>query len=303
MARWDTESWWQVLRSGDKPSLECRAAHYTEAVLVELERLCLTWARNLQVYRDHGCPWIPMVLNRMETSEEKKLIPLLTYISAVAMLTNGDYIVYTQLYELKKTLPYSQARLQQLQILSNFTFQKYTGMTLYKLHQDIPVKLVKRTQPKPREGQKKQQQEDLLEVPLEVAGELTLDEDHDCPPVGKLWYLLAALRHPAQSCFGDLLRGRKEPDFHQGVLWPRSPPERRTGGSPSSASKLDRKHLPGNAGKEAVPGRGGHQHYQCALGSALIKVVLQDLLDRNAPIPLGALQRPAETSPCRGTQG
>lgn len=119
-----------------------------------------------------------MVLNRLPTMQDPRLLPILTYISALAMLTNGDYIVFTELYELKKRLSVTEVRLQQHQVLLHFTLQKYTGTTLYKLHKDI------------------QQQEEVLEVPVEVVGRVRMDEEDPCPPMGTMRYLPANIRVP-----------------------------------------------------------------------------------------------------------
>lgn len=101
--RWDARSWWEVLRPGAKPNLQSRAAHYTAAACIDLERHGLTWAKNIQVYQDHAFPWMEMVLHRLPSDlPQQRLLPILTYISALGMLANGDYVVYTELHKLRQ---------------------------------------------------------------------------------------------------------------------------------------------------------------------------------------------------------
>lgn len=146
---WDGKLWLEVLRPGQTPCPQSRVAETTLAVCVEIERLGLSWAKNLQVYRDHGMPWLEKCMARMPSGlQPAPRLALLTFLSCVAMLMNGDYVSYAQVEQLIKRLPVTQARMQTLKILSNYTLSRICSTMVWRLHEDIPHKV--RVTPAPR---------------------------------------------------------------------------------------------------------------------------------------------------------
>lgn len=195
---WDGKSWWQVLRPGDTPSAASRAAASTLAVCVEVERRGLSWSRNLQVYRDHGMPWMEKVLVRLPRMAAGQELLLLTFLSCIGMLQNGDYVSYNDLAVLVTQLPVPQSRLQALHLMSNFSLPRMSGVVLYKLHEDIPHRLQKE-KPKllsPTKRKEPAKDEDTLEVAMEGVQEVRVDLTQPCPPTLKVRCLPASSKVP-----------------------------------------------------------------------------------------------------------
>lgn len=182
--------------------------------MVELQRRGLTWARNLQIYRDHGFPWMEKILARLPRKDIVEHLLILTFCSCVGMLQNGDYISYAELATLVKDLPMPQSQLQSLQVLSKYILRRWTGMAIFKLDEDIPFKLkveknrnvpMKRKQPEPEE-----EPEDVLEVPPEDVQEVRVDIPPPCPPVGRVRYLPANVSLPWKPVEEDIISLGKE---------------------------------------------------------------------------------------------
>lgn len=70
-------------------------------------------------------------------------VNVLTFVSAVGLVMNGDFMDYYHLkillYDMSKVT--SQADLQKLQILSRATLPKVVNVLIWKLHEVIPVRL------------------------------------------------------------------------------------------------------------------------------------------------------------------
>ncbi len=145
------------------------------AVCVEIEHLDLSWSKNLQVYRDNSMPWIPKCLARIPQNMEKtEELTLLTFLSCVGMLMNGDFVSYMKIESLIPKLPMTQDRLQTMQILSNCSLLRVCTSFVWRLHEDIPHKLGTRRKLKPAQSNKRkepddndQRMEDVQEVSLE----------------------------------------------------------------------------------------------------------------------------------------
>ena len=93
---------------------------------VELERRSLTYSRNLEKYREHGMAWMEKVMSRLPrrlNDTQKSHLTVLTFISSIALIMNGEYVDYEQLRDLLYDMGpiISQGNLQRFQILSKFT--------------------------------------------------------------------------------------------------------------------------------------------------------------------------------------
>lgn len=142
---WNYRDWIQVSH-GDQSILQMsHVASNTLQVLSEIERRSLCFSKHLEVYRDHGMPWMATVLQRLP--KEMKgglLLNTLTFISCVALIQNGAYIDFVHLKELLLQMSLggvSQARLQQLLILGKFNLEKVRNVRIWRLHPSVPYKV------------------------------------------------------------------------------------------------------------------------------------------------------------------
>ena len=95
-------------------------ASKTLQVMSEIERRSLCFSKHLEVYREHGMPWMATALQRLPMAMKGGLLlNTLTFISCVALVQNGAYIDFVNLKDLCQQMSLggvSQARLQQLLI-------------------------------------------------------------------------------------------------------------------------------------------------------------------------------------------
>lgn len=155
-------------------------ASMTLQVCVEVERRSLTYSRNLEKYRDHGMAWMEKVLTRLPPGLKKTpnmMLRVLTFVSCIGMLMNGDYVSYNQLRNLLDEMSntFSQKDLQKLQIQLRFTLPKVFNMVIWKLHEDIPYHVVPQVRPVLKTPQRLECPED--ELPEEDVQEVELQDD------------------------------------------------------------------------------------------------------------------------------
>lgn len=117
----------------------------------EVERRSLSFSRNLEKYRDHGMSWIAKVLERLPPRLAPLVrLQLLTFVSSIGMIQNGDFVNYNHLrmllIEMSQTV--NQEMLQKWLILSKFTLPKVFNMLIWKLHEDIQYRLGGPQQPR-----------------------------------------------------------------------------------------------------------------------------------------------------------
>lgn len=62
-----------------------------------MERRGFCFSRNTQKYMDHGMPWVKDVLGRLpKRLEHQDTVKLMTFVSCIAMIQNGDFISFEQ---------------------------------------------------------------------------------------------------------------------------------------------------------------------------------------------------------------
>ncbi|CAL8275580.1 unnamed protein product [Arctogadus glacialis] len=102
-------------------------ASKTLQVMSEIERRSLCFSKHLEVYREHGMPWMATALQRLpKAMKGGLLLNTLTFISCVAL-----------------------ARLQQLLIQEKFTLDKVRNLRIWSLHPTVYYKLQKQGIPIP----------------------------------------------------------------------------------------------------------------------------------------------------------
>ncbi|KAL7397250.1 hypothetical protein ABVT39_019213, partial [Epinephelus coioides] len=135
------------------PHTFSRARALTLQVFSEIERRSLCFSKHLEVYREHGMPWMATALQRLPKQlMGGLLINTLTFICCVALIQNGAYIDFVHLKDLLQQMSLggmSQARLQQLLIQGKFTLDKVRNVRIWSLHPTIPYRLEKRATPMP----------------------------------------------------------------------------------------------------------------------------------------------------------
>lgn len=113
---------------------------------MELERGGFIYSTNLDKYKDHGMPWMEKVMSPLPDALEKTpniRMRVLTFLSCVGMIMNGNFIDFNHLRSLLTDMSqtYSQKILQQLQ--SWFMLPKVFNAYIWRL-QDIPYRLVQK---------------------------------------------------------------------------------------------------------------------------------------------------------------
>ena len=176
---WNWKHFWNITLSQRAISLPARVALVTGDVLVNLENKKLTFARNLQPYKDNGMPWMENILSRLEKQNlsHDQLVHICTFLSSIALLQQNIYVDYNVLSRIELDLALSQKRLRQLQIQSAFLLQGINILKLWKLHEDIPIKLQLTSQP--AAGRPRQWAHHHVEQPLENLVPDSHSEDQD----------------------------------------------------------------------------------------------------------------------------
>lgn len=107
---------------------------------------------------------------------------LLTFLSCVGMLMNGDYVSYKEMEVLIPMLAIPQAQLQKLQILSNCCLPRICPFVVWKLHQDIPHRLLNVKPMTSKTGVKRKEPHEDFQM-MEVLQEVVLEDLPQVPPV------------------------------------------------------------------------------------------------------------------------
>lgn len=124
---WNFRDFVQLHPADQPPSQLSTVAALTLSVCTEMERRSLAYSRTMEKYRDHRMPWMQATLSRLPPAIKGMLsVKVVTFVSSIGMIMNGDFIQYNHLLTLlKETSPVaSQADLQKLNILSKFTLPK-----------------------------------------------------------------------------------------------------------------------------------------------------------------------------------
>lgn len=138
------------------------------------------------------------ILTRLPKLTDTQELIVLTFLSCVGMLQNGDYVTYNEVGPLVSGLPLSQAKMQGLHLQSNYSLPRVGRVVMYKLHEDIPHKLdtKKLQQGVKRKTEEDEKEEESLEVPEEDVQEVRVDIPPACPPTGNVRYLPVSCKMP-----------------------------------------------------------------------------------------------------------
>ncbi len=105
-----------------------------------IERKDLSYARNLKRYRENGMPWMAETLRRLPPRLDKQQpIVVLTFVSVMAMIQNGDFVSFQSLDRFISDMPVSQVQLQRAQILAPLILLHRPKV--HRLHETIACKV------------------------------------------------------------------------------------------------------------------------------------------------------------------
>lgn len=144
-ASWNFQHFIEVHNDHHEPSMEARASAMVGDIAMEMERRSMCYGRKLERYQEHGMPWLADVLKRIPGTvpvQTQKNILILA--SSIGMLMNGDYVSFENIKDLLIEKNISQSELQKYKILSTSPCERTSGFTFYKLHYDIPYKMLHR---------------------------------------------------------------------------------------------------------------------------------------------------------------
>ncbi len=145
---WNFKDWVHVHSEDMEPLAISQEAEKTLQVLSEFQRRGLSFQKHLEVYKEHGMPWMKVLLSRLPKKlHGRLLLNTLTFVLCVGAIMNGAYVDYNHLLQLLQEMSaggMSQSHLQKLQILGKFTLEKVKNAVIWKLHPDLPYRLVPR---------------------------------------------------------------------------------------------------------------------------------------------------------------
>ncbi|MGL5591361.1 MAG: hypothetical protein ACRDCF_01340 [Mycoplasmoidaceae bacterium] len=193
-AKWNKKDYVELYGQNDPASNEAQAAALMGDVCSNLEKKQLTYSKTLLRYREGGMPWMNLCLRRLpENLEKDRKVTALTFLSAIALIQNGDFVSFSSLGTLLSELPVTQKRLQQAQLLSHLTL--LNSPRVHRLHDSVPYKVAHlllqakkrppppppppRPQPSPEHVEPAQEEDQLIErvststVPANVTGRWT----------------------------------------------------------------------------------------------------------------------------------
>lgn len=140
---WDFKSFVELHPDSLQPSSDAAAAGMVGNICSEIEQRALTFRRNLEVYKEHGMPWLAPVIDRIPLSmPQTKVFKILVFVSCVALLQNGCYISYLEMKQLMDDMEVNQTKLQALHIQGKAMLKRVSTYTVLRLHDSIPTKLV-----------------------------------------------------------------------------------------------------------------------------------------------------------------
>lgn len=189
-AKWNKRDFIELHSPTETPSLAARAASLKGDVCSKIEKLGLSYSKNLDKYRERGMPWLEKCLARLPKGmPREKLVDALAFISSVAMIHNHDYISFGVLAEFSKQLPVTQRTMQQLHILSNLMLLPH--LNIWRLHESLPFKIpdsapvpVKPVEQKVVRQPHEEPIEELVEIQDEIREEVVDRIDVSTVPAG-----------------------------------------------------------------------------------------------------------------------
>ncbi|KAK6165028.1 hypothetical protein SNE40_017417 [Patella caerulea] len=139
---WNKRDYWEIVRPHQALSIAAKAGEVSSAVVVEMVNRGLTYARNVEAYKDTGMPWLMTIINRLQEQRlsQAQLIKVCTFLSCVAFLQQHLYIDYNKLGNLELDLPISQHKMRQLEIQSHRLLSGLNRVRIWRLNERIPIK-------------------------------------------------------------------------------------------------------------------------------------------------------------------
>ncbi|RXN18886.1 hypothetical protein ROHU_001960 [Labeo rohita] len=139
-ARWNKKTYIELYGPTDQPSAAAQAAALLGDVLSNMEKKGLCYCRTLQRYKENGMPWLELSIIRLPKNLDSDMaLTALTFISAIGLIQNGDYVSFPVLANLADDLPISQLEMQKLRILSPLLLLKTPKIN--RLHETVPHKI------------------------------------------------------------------------------------------------------------------------------------------------------------------
>ncbi|KAK9977197.1 hypothetical protein ABG768_019018 [Culter alburnus] len=139
--RWNTKDYIELYKQTEIPSAAARAAAYLGDVCAKIDELGLSYAMNLRKYHEHGMPWMELCVERLPRGiSRERVINVLTFLSCVGMVQNGDYVTFQKLAEVERNLPVTQRHLQDLHVVPKLLLLHRPSVWCF--HESIPYKLV-----------------------------------------------------------------------------------------------------------------------------------------------------------------
>lgn len=140
-AKWNNKDYVELHQPAHVPSAAGRAAAYLGDICARIDELGLSYSRNLVRYREHGMPWLERCVERLPKGMPKdRAITSLTFLSCIGLIQNGDFVTFSKMAELERSMPVSQRHLQDLHILSRLLLIQ--NPAVWRFHESIPYKLV-----------------------------------------------------------------------------------------------------------------------------------------------------------------
>lgn len=118
-AKWNKRDYIELYSQTEMPSTEAQAAALMGDICANMERSNLTYAKHIQKYKEGSMPWLDTCLQRLpKTMSKDQKISVLTFVSCIALILNGDFVLFSSLSSLMAKLPMSQQQLQQAHLQS-----------------------------------------------------------------------------------------------------------------------------------------------------------------------------------------
>ncbi|MGL5643877.1 MAG: hypothetical protein ACRCW3_03860 [Metamycoplasmataceae bacterium] len=118
-AKWNKIDYIELYRPTETPSAKATAAACLGDVCSAIEKRGLSYSANLVKYKEKGMPWMEQTIQRLHKHLQKdQLLTILTFVSCVGMIQNGDFVTFNNLSSLISELTVTQIQLQRMHILS-----------------------------------------------------------------------------------------------------------------------------------------------------------------------------------------
>lgn len=127
---WNIKDFIEVHPGNQSPSTTSVAASKVGDICMEIERRGLTYTCNLERYKEHGMPWLPIAMRRLPPNlGTAKTLNILTFISCVGLIMNRDFVSYKDLVLLMRDMQISLAEHQGYRIQFKFQLVKVFNFT------------------------------------------------------------------------------------------------------------------------------------------------------------------------------